>query len=70
MGDFCSSTKYEVLTVKNAQLPSSVGHAIAQAITGFPPWWPRFNPRSGYVGSVVDKATLGHIFSKYFGYPY
>jgi hypothetical protein len=31
--------------------------------------WPIFNPRSGYVGSVVDKVALGQVFSKCFGFP-
>jgi hypothetical protein len=30
---------------------------------------PRFKPRSGHVGFVVDKVTLGQVFSEYFGFP-
>jgi hypothetical protein len=30
---------------------------------GFPPWRPWFDPSSGYVGFVVDKAALGAMFS-------
>jgi hypothetical protein len=30
---------------------------------------PGFEPRSGHVGFVVDKVTLGHVFSEYFGFP-
>jgi hypothetical protein len=45
------------------------GHAIAQAATGFPLWWPKFNPRSGHVGFVVDIVALGQVLSEYFGFP-
>jgi hypothetical protein len=38
-------------------------------VAGFPPWRPRFDPRSFHVGFVVDKVTLGQVFSKYFGFP-
>jgi hypothetical protein len=34
-------------------------------VVGFPPRW----PESGYVGFMVDKATLEQIFSEYFGFP-
>jgi hypothetical protein len=35
------------------------GSVIAQAaIARFPPRWPRFEPRSGHMGFVVDKAAL------------
>jgi hypothetical protein len=34
-----------------------------------PPWQLRFNPRSGYVGSVVNKVALGQVFSEYVGFP-
>jgi hypothetical protein len=39
---------------------------LKQLVTGFPPWRPRFEPRSGY---VVDKVALGQVFSNYFGFP-
>jgi hypothetical protein len=29
-----------------------------------------FEPRSGHVGFVVDKAALGQIFTEYFGFTY
>jgi hypothetical protein len=35
----------------------------------FPPRRPRFDPRSFYVGFVVDKVALGKVFSEYFGFP-
>jgi hypothetical protein len=37
--------------------------------TGFPPQRPKFQPRSGHVGFVVDKAALGQAFSEYFHFP-
>jgi hypothetical protein len=30
---------------------------------------PGFQPRSGHMGFVVDKAALGQVFSDYFGFP-
>jgi hypothetical protein len=29
-----------------------------------------FEPRSGYMGFVVDKEALIQVFSEYFGFPY
>jgi hypothetical protein len=47
-----------------------VGLAIArQLLTGFPPQWPGFNPRSIHVGFVVDKAALRLVSSVYFDFP-
>jgi hypothetical protein len=47
-----------------------MGRPIAQAASR---WLPtaaaRFEPRSGYVGFVVDKVALGQVFSEYFGFP-
>jgi hypothetical protein len=37
-------------------------------VTGFPPRRPEFASRQ-HVGFVVDKAALGQVFSKYFGFP-
>jgi Zn-dependent M28 family amino/carboxypeptidase len=48
------------------QLLYRVGRAIAQAASR---WLPRFDPRSGHVGFVVDKVALGQVFSEYFGFP-
>jgi hypothetical protein len=31
--------------------------------------WPRFDPKSGHVGFVVDKVALGQVFSQYFSFP-
>jgi hypothetical protein len=46
------------------------GHAIAQAVSR---WLPtaaaRVRARSGHVGFVVDKVTLGQVFSEYFSFP-
>jgi hypothetical protein len=43
-----------VLTLASTNLAAC---AIAQAVTGFPPWWPGFDPRSGHVGFVVDEVA-------------
>jgi hypothetical protein len=43
--------------------------SLKRLVAGFPPWQPRFDPRSGQVGLVVDKVALGQVFSKYFGFP-
>jgi hypothetical protein len=40
--------------------------AIAQAVSRR---LPRFDPRSGYVGFVVDKVELGQVSSEHFGFP-
>jgi hypothetical protein len=48
----------------------AVGRTIAQAVSR---WLPtaaaRVRARSGHVGFVVDKVTLGQVFSEYFGFP-
>jgi hypothetical protein len=38
-------------------------------VAGFPLWWPGFNPRLDHVGSMLDKVTLGQVFSNCFGFP-
>jgi hypothetical protein len=38
-------------------------------LVNFPPRRPRFVPKSGHVGSVVDKVALGQVFSEYFSFP-
>jgi hypothetical protein len=43
------------------------GPAIPQ--TGFPQRGPGFEPRSVYVGFVVNKVALGQVFSEYFRFP-
>jgi hypothetical protein len=43
---------------------------LRRLVAGFPYLRPRFNPRSGRVGFVVDKVTLGHNVSEYFSFPY
>jgi hypothetical protein len=48
----------------------SFDRAIAQSIvTGFPPHWPVFDPRSRHVGFLVNKVALGQILSEYLGFP-
>jgi hypothetical protein len=42
---------------------------LRRLVAGFPPRRPGFEPRSGHVGFVVDKVTLGEVFSEYFGFP-
>jgi hypothetical protein len=44
--------------------------AVAQAVSHrLPIVAPRFELRSGNVGFVLDKVTLGQVFSEYFGFP-
>jgi hypothetical protein len=38
-------------------------------VAGFPPQRPGFDPRSGLVGFMVDKVTVGQVFSEYLGLP-
>jgi hypothetical protein len=46
------------------------GSAIAQAVSRwFPTAAARVRPRSRHVGFVVEKVTLGQVFSEYFGFP-
>jgi hypothetical protein len=42
---------------------------LKRLVAGFPPRRPGFDPRSGYVGFVVDKVALGQVFSEYIGFP-
>jgi hypothetical protein len=35
---------------------------LRRLATDFPPRWPRFDPRSGHVGFIVDKVSLGQVF--------
>jgi hypothetical protein len=37
-------------------------------VAGFPPLRPAFDPRSGHVRLLVDKMTLGQVFSEYLGF--
>jgi hypothetical protein len=36
--------------------------------TGFPPRRPGFDPSSCHVGFMVDKVTLGQVFSEWFDF--
>jgi hypothetical protein len=38
-------------------------------VAGYPRRWPGFEPDSSHVGSVVERAALGQVFSEYFGFP-
>jgi hypothetical protein len=42
---------------------------LKRIVAGFPPRLPGFEPRSDYVGFVVDKASLGHVSSQFFDFP-
>jgi hypothetical protein len=56
---------------------SSAGHEVSsktvpylrRLVVGFPSRWPGFEPGSGHVGCVVDKAALEQVSSEYFGFP-
>jgi hypothetical protein len=41
---------------------------LRRLVVGFLPRQPGFDPRSSHVGSVMDRATLGQVFFKYFGF--
>jgi hypothetical protein len=41
---------------------------LRRLIAGFPQRRPKFEPRSGHVGFVVDKVALRQFFSEYFGF--
>jgi hypothetical protein len=48
---------------------ANLGRAVAQRLdAGFPPRRPGF-AYGQHVGFVVDIATLGQVFSEYFGFP-
>jgi hypothetical protein len=38
-------------------------------VAGFPQWLPRFDPRLGDLGYVVDKVVLEQVPFEYFGFP-
>jgi hypothetical protein len=42
---------------------------LKRLVAGFPPRGPGFKTGSSHVKFVVDKLTLGQVFSKYFGFP-
>jgi hypothetical protein len=43
--------------------------ALARKLaTSFPPWPPRFHPRSGHIGFMGNETVLWQVFSKYFGF--
>jgi hypothetical protein len=39
------------------------------SVAGFPPRRPGFEPKSGYMGFVMDKVALGQVFCEYFDFP-
>jgi hypothetical protein len=47
------------------------GRAIAEAVSRLlPQRRTGFDPRSGHMRSVAEKAELGQVFSEYFGFPF
>jgi hypothetical protein len=42
---------------------------LRQLVACFPTWQPRFKPRSGHVGFLVDKVVLGLVLFEYFSFP-
>jgi hypothetical protein len=42
---------------------------LRRLFASFPPLRPRFAPRSGHAGFLVDKVALGLVCSKHFGFP-
>jgi hypothetical protein len=44
-----------------ARIVRDISHAI---VAGLPLRWLKFNRRSGHVGPVVDRVTLGQVFSE------
>jgi hypothetical protein len=44
-------------------------HSSGRLFAGFPLRQFGFEARSGHVGFVVDKVTLGQVFSEYFDFP-
>jgi hypothetical protein len=56
------------VSVACAWTSETANHAVAQALSCQQQH--EFKPRSGHVGFVVDKATLGHVFlTENFGFP-
>jgi hypothetical protein len=43
---------------------------LKRLVAGFPLRRSGFDSGSGQVGFVVDKVSLGRVFSEYFGFPY
>jgi hypothetical protein len=41
---------------------------LRRLVTAFSPLQPKFSPKLGHVGFVVDKVTLGQIYSEYFDF--
>jgi hypothetical protein len=61
------STSIEVY--KEKEVSGNTGRAVAQRLdAGFPPRRPGF-AYGQHVGFVMDKASLGQVFSEYFGFP-
>ena len=46
---------------RDGSYPLTLGHAMAQTVTGFLPQTPVFNTRLVFVGFVVEKVALGQV---------
>jgi hypothetical protein len=46
-----------------------LGRDVAQAFSRPPPGRPGFESAPSHVRSVVDRAAMGQVLSKYFGFP-
>jgi hypothetical protein len=44
-------------------------HSLGGLFAGFTPLRPKFEPKSGHVGFVVDKTALWQVFCDYLGFP-
>jgi hypothetical protein len=59
----------DIFSVKgNVRVTCEVVPWLRRLVAGFPPRRSRFEPRSRYVGFVVDKMALGIFFSEYFDF--
>jgi hypothetical protein len=60
---------YDLLSLQCPHNNTATGHDIAQTVADFLTEQPGFDPRSGRVEFVMDKAALGQVSSDYFGFP-
>jgi hypothetical protein len=60
----CQFSFHRLLNIHNHHHPGLV------QFVGFPPRWPLFDARSGYVGYVTGKVALGQVFFNYFRFPW
>jgi hypothetical protein len=61
---YCCVTKHIInVQRRHREKAPRIKPFLRQLVTGFPPQWPGFEPRSSHVGFVVDKVALGEVFS-------